>query len=144
MNLLRPLEPGIVCTDLDRMLHHYTDILGLHIVSDLPTDPELSTRFRATPDGYRIVRLETPEGYRIKLVQPAIPPCRHPHGEWVFQNAGIAYLTFVVTGIDAIVDRLRALGVPVVSESIVEIRPGIRAVYTLDPEGNYLEFIEYV
>jgi lactoylglutathione lyase len=142
--IIRPLEPGIVCMDIERMIAYYTGILGLRIAGDGPTAPELSARFGATPGGYRIVRLETPDGARVKLVQPAIPAERRSPVKWVQERAGIAYLTFVVSDIEGVVEWLREHGVRMVSESIVEIRPGIRAIYTLDPEDNYVEFIEYV
>ena len=142
--IVKPVEPGIVCSDIEQMLRYYTEVLGLRVVSDAATPPELSGRFGATPGGYRIVRLETSLGYRVKLVQPAIAPERRAPGKWVMERAGIAYLTFVVTDLTGVVARLRELGVRIVGESIVEIRPGILAVYTLDPEQNFVEFIEYV
>ena len=61
-----PLEPGIVCINIDRMLKYYVDVLGLKLVADAKTPPELSKKFGATPYGYRIVRLQTPYGERIK------------------------------------------------------------------------------
>jgi catechol 2,3-dioxygenase-like lactoylglutathione lyase family enzyme len=145
--IVKTVEPGIVCFDIERMLRYYTEVLGLRIVSDARTPPELSGRFGATPQGYRIVRLETSLGYRVKLVQPAIAPERRDPGKWVMERAGIAYLTFVVADLAGVVARLRRLGVRMVSgasDAIAEIRPGIRAAFTLDPEDNYLEFIEYV
>jgi catechol 2,3-dioxygenase-like lactoylglutathione lyase family enzyme len=142
--IVKPVEPGIVCSDIEGMLRYYTEVLGLRVVSDAATPPELSALFGATPEGYRIVRLETAQGYRVKLIRPAIAPERRAAGEWVMERAGIGYLTFVVSDLPGVAARLRGLGVRMVSGDIVEIRPGIRAVFTLDPEDNYLEFIEYV
>jgi hypothetical protein len=75
-----PSEPGIVCNNIDRMLKFYGGIPGLKLVADAKTPPDLSTRFSATPYGYRMVRLQTPYGERIKFVQPnpaqKIPPLR--------------------------------------------------------------------
>ena len=74
-----PLEPGIVCINIDRMLKYYVDVLGLKLVADAKTPPELSRKFGATPYGYRIVRLQTPYGERLKLVQPnQNPPKQNP------------------------------------------------------------------
>jgi hypothetical protein len=41
------------------------------------------------------------------------------------------------------VKRLKAYGVRLLSDEPVEVRPGVFALYSLDPEGNYLEFVEY-
>ena len=139
-----PLEPGIVCINLDRMLKHYVDVLGLKLVADAKTPPELSKKFGATPYGYRIVRLQTPYGERIKLVQPdQNPPKQNPVPEWVYERQGITYLTFVIANMAETVKRLKEHGVKLISPEPIEVRPGVFALYTLDPEGNYVEFVEY-
>jgi catechol 2,3-dioxygenase-like lactoylglutathione lyase family enzyme len=141
--MVAPLEPGIVCFDMERMLKFYTEVLGLKLVGDAQTTPEMSTRFRATPQGYRIVRLQTPYGGRIKLVQPKVPPRQNPATEWVFERPGLAYFTFVVDDMKPILTRLRANGVKLLSDQPVEIRKGVVAQFVLDPEGNYVEFVEF-
>jgi catechol 2,3-dioxygenase-like lactoylglutathione lyase family enzyme len=139
-----PLEPGIVCINIDRMLKYYVDIIGLKLVADAKTPPELSKKFGATPHGYRIVRLQTPYGERIKLVQPNQDlPKQNPVPEWVYQRQGITYLTFVIANMTETVKRLKEHGVKLVSPEPIEVRPGVFALYTLDPEGNYVEFVEY-
>jgi len=139
-----PLEPGIVCINIDRMLKYYVDILGLKLVADAKTPPELSKKFGATPYGYRIVRLQTPYGERLKLVQPnQNPPKQNPVPEWVYERQGITYLTFVIANMSETVKRLKEHGVKLISPEPIEVRPGVFAFYTLDPEGNYVEFVEY-
>jgi catechol 2,3-dioxygenase-like lactoylglutathione lyase family enzyme len=143
LKMLAPLEPGIVCTDMERMLKFYTEIVGLKLVGDAETTPEMSTKFRATPHGYRIVRMQTPYGERIKLAQPKVPPAKNPIPEWVFQRGGISYITFIIDNVKAMVERLRANNVKLVSEEPVEVRKGVFAIFALDPEGNYVEFVEF-
>lgn len=139
-----PLEVGIVCHDIDCMLRYYVDVLGLKLVADATTSPELSKKFGATPYGYRIVRLQTPYGERIKLVQPIQdPPKLNPIPEWVYQRQGITYITFVIANMTETVRRLKEHGVRLISPEPIEVRPGVFALYTLDPEGNYVEFVEY-
>jgi hypothetical protein len=42
------------------------------------------------------------------------------------------------------VKRLKKNEVKLVSgEQKIEVRPGVFVVYALDPEGNYVEFLEY-
>jgi catechol 2,3-dioxygenase-like lactoylglutathione lyase family enzyme len=136
------IEPGIVCVDIEQMIRFYTEALGLQLINDAETTAEMSTKFGATPDGYRIVRLQTSLGQKLKLVQPKVPPTRCPSLEWVFQRPGIAYLTFVVADVDEVVMRLNARGVRTIRPEAVEIRKGIFAIFALDPEGNYVEFVE--
>jgi len=143
LKMVAPLEPGIVCIDMERMLKFYTEVLGLKLVSDAETTPEMSTKFRATPHGYRIVRMQTPYGERVKLVQPKVPPVQNPVPEWVYQRHGLAYFTFIIDNMSEMVARLKAYKVKLVSDGPVEVRPGVFALYTLDPEGNYVEFVEF-
>jgi catechol 2,3-dioxygenase-like lactoylglutathione lyase family enzyme len=144
LEMTAPLEPGIVCHNMDTMLEFYTGVLGLTLVGDARTARELSTRFGATPHGYRIVRLQTPHGERIKLVQPnQEAPQPNPVPTWVYERHGLAYLTFVVAHLGEVVTRLKAHGVKLMSDEPVEVRPGVFALYSLDPEGNYVEFVEY-
>ena len=143
LNMASPLEPGIVCVDIDRMLDFYTRVLGLKFVADAETSPEMSTRAGLTSQGYRIIRLQTPYGERIKLVQ-----VRNGHAqriqapEWVFDRQGIAYITFIVSNINEVTERLSEHGVKLVRPGPVEVRKGFVALFAEDPEGNFLEFVE--
>src|ERR1700741_3602836 len=78
LKMVVPLEPGIVCLDIDRMLEFYTGVLGLKVVSDAQATADMSRPFRAAPDGFRIVRMQTPYGERIKLVQTKMHPQKQP------------------------------------------------------------------
>ncbi|MCX5819892.1 MAG: VOC family protein [Deltaproteobacteria bacterium] len=144
LKMTAPLESGIVCNDIEPMLKFYVDVLGLRLVADASTTPELSRRLGGTPHGYRIVRLQTPYGERIKLVQPAKrPPKPNPVPEWLYERHGMAYLTFVIDGIKRVAKHLKGHGVKLISDEPIEVRNGVFALYSIDPEGNFIEFVEY-
>lgn len=144
LKMTAPLEVGIVCTDLDRMLKFYTEVVGLKKVADAETAPEMSRLAKSAPNGYRIVRMQTPYGERIKLIQPKVDsPKRAPVPKWAFLRAGVAFNTFLVPDMDAVVKQLRANNVKLVSENAIQVRPGVFALLALDPEGNYVEFVRY-
>ena len=144
LKMTAPLEPGIVCNDIEKMLKFYVGALGLKLVADANTTPEMSRRLGGTPHGYRIVRLQTPYGERIKLVQPAKrPPKPKPVPEWLYERHGIAYLTFVISGIKRVAKHLKEQGVKLISDEPTEVRAGVFALYSIDPEGNFIEFVEY-
>jgi catechol 2,3-dioxygenase-like lactoylglutathione lyase family enzyme len=144
LRMVSPLEPGIVCLDIDRMLDFYTEVLGLKFVSDAEASPEMSTKFGTGPNGFRIIRLQTPYGERIKLIQPKkVSLQKSPVPQWVFERQGIAYITFVIVDVQEVTARLRKFGVESFSEAPVEIRDGITAIFARDPEGNFVEFVEY-
>jgi catechol 2,3-dioxygenase-like lactoylglutathione lyase family enzyme len=144
LRMVSPLEPGIVCVDIDRMLDFYTGALGLKFVSDAEASAEMSTEFGTSPNGFRIIRLQTPYGERIKLVQPKKTlPKPSQISEWVFEGQGIAYISFVIVDVQEVTVRLKKYGVELMSKEPVEIRKGITAIFAKDPEGNFLEFVEY-
>jgi catechol 2,3-dioxygenase-like lactoylglutathione lyase family enzyme len=142
--MVAPLEPGIVCVDLTRMLDFYTEVLGLKFVSDAEASSEMSTKFGTGPHGFRIIRLQTPYGERVKLIQPKKLSLKQTQAtEWVFERQGIAYFTFVVIDVHEVTARLKRYGVESFSEGPVNIREGITAIFARDPEGNFIEFVEY-
>lgn len=144
LKMAAPLEPGIVCVDIDRMLSFYTEVLRLQFATDAEAFAEMSSRFRTGPDGFRIIRLQTSYGERIKLVQPKkMALVQSPVPEWVFARQGISYLTFIVPDLNEVMVRLKEYKVKRMSEEPVEIRKGITAIFVCDPEGNFLEFVEY-
>jgi catechol 2,3-dioxygenase-like lactoylglutathione lyase family enzyme len=143
LKMVVPLEPGIVCLDLDRMLEFYVGVLGLKVVSDAQATAEMSARFKAVPDGFRIVRLQTPYGERIKLIQSKVRFKKAPISEWTFERQGFAYITFVIADMKEVMVRLTECRVKLVNEEPVEVRKGFVALFALDPEDNYLEFVEY-
>ncbi len=139
-----PLEIGISTMDMDRMIHFYTSALGLKFVADNKVTPQTSSRTGSTPHGYRIVRLQTPYGERIKLVQGRFPLKQGRRGSYVFERHGLAYLTFVISELEGTIQRLKDHGVELLSGGEkVEVRPGVFAIYALDPEGHFIEFVEY-
>jgi lactoylglutathione lyase len=143
LKMVSPLEVGIVCVDINRMLDFYTNVLGLKLVADAQTTPEMSTKLGATPEGYRIVRLQTPNGERVKLVQAKVLPKKNQDPKWVFERQGLAYITFIVADNKEAATRLKEHGVPLVSPEPVEVRKGLTAFMARDPEGNFVEFVEY-
>lgn len=144
LRMVAPLEPGIVCIDIDRMFAFYTGVLGLQFATDAEATPEMSTKFGTGPHGFRIIRLQTLYGERIKLIQPKKTVLRQRENpDWVFERQGIAYITFVIADVHEVVSRLKAHGVDLVSEGPVPIREGITAIFARDPEGNFLEFVQY-
>lgn len=138
-----PLEPAIVCFDLNRMLRFYTEILGLTLVSDVEADPVIGRRIHISPHGYRIVRMQTSYGERIKLIESNVPPKPHAEFDYVYECQGHAYLTFIVSNMSDLLPKLEEEGIAILSDGIVEVRPGVLAFFIKDPEGNFIEIVDY-
>ena len=61
----------------------------------------------------------------------------------VFERQGLAYLTFIVADINEVTARLTEHEVKLVRPEPVEVRKGFVALFAEDPEGNFVEFVEY-
>lgn len=142
MELKAPLEVGIAVRDLPRMVDFYTRVLGCRKISEVAVPADKARLNGLATEGCTVVRIETSYGERIKLLAaPSTGAAAHP--EWLLARAGLAYLTFIIDGLDAAHARLKAQGVAVASERPVENRAGIRVLFFRDPEGNVLELVEY-
>jgi lactoylglutathione lyase len=142
MKMLAPLEVGIAVRDLPRMVDFYVRVLGCTKVSEVSIPAEKSRLNQLSADGCTVVRVQTPHGERIKLLAAPSTEIRKPT-PWLLARTGLAYLTFIIDGIDAWCDRLKSHDVALASNTPVENRAGLRVLFFEDPEGNVLELVEY-
>jgi len=148
MEMTAPLEVGIAVRDLDGMIAFYRDVLGLAFVNLHDMGPAEGKATALSDAGYRIARLQAPGGERVKLVhdraRPAAP-AEPPAGEGgILARRGIVYVTFIISGLDAMIRHLSAHGVRLLTgATMAEPRPGVLVVFAEDPEGNVIEFVEY-
>lgn len=145
MKSVVPFEVGVVVADIDRLLPFYRDVLGFAVVGDAETPPERSRPCGLSPDGYRVVRLETSTGDRLKLARPrggalVAPPAAE---SFAMHAVGGFYVTFIVEDLAGLHTRLQHAGATIRSQGIVQLRAGLRLLLVADPEGNFLEFLQY-
>lgn len=143
MKTVAPFEVGLTVRDVDALLPFYTDVLGFAVHSDLVVAPDAGRRSGLSPSGYRVVRLETDLGHRFKLAQPAASPEPVAAAGFAMQRQGGAYVTFIVADLPALHARLVAHGARILSEGVLDVRPGVGLLLAQDPEGNHLEFVAY-
>jgi len=143
LKMAAPLEPAIVCFDTERMLKFYVGILGLKVVADVMASPAIGKAIHISHHGYRIMRLQTSYGERVKLIQSNVPPEPHPERDYVYECLGLAYLTFIVSNMKEILPKLEQENIKILSDGVVEVRPGVFALFIKDPEGNFIEICEY-
>lgn len=144
MDMRVPLEVGVAVRDLDALIPFYTGTLGFAFVSVANVSAELSQQAGMAAGGYRVARLQTPYGERLKLIQPVDLPTDDPPTPYTMERRGAMYLTFIVADLDAMIARLLAAAVTLISgPEKVEVRPGVWLAFACDPEGNVLEFVQY-
>lgn len=144
MRMVAPLEVGICCSDLDRLAEFYIEMLGCEAISTIEVPAAKAREAALSSDSYRVTRLQTPGGERIKLLQPSAAPKSREESEWLLESRNAVYLTFIVDDLDAMLHRLGSSGARLLTgPTKVEVRPGVWLAFLRDPEGNVLEFVEY-
>ena len=120
------LDLGVVVGDIQASLAFYRDTLGLPYVGSNAVGFGTLHRLRfGTSD--------------FKLIDPAGPAPAGPKG--LTACLGLRYVTFVITNLDEVCEKLAALGTTFEIEP-VEIRPGVRIAMVHDPDGNVVEFVQ--
>lgn len=143
MKVSAPFEPGLVVRDLETVVAFYRDVLGMTVVAtnDVPSD--ITQAAGLTLNGYRVVRLDTDGGDRLKIMGPKDAPAANPSPELILSRTGFVFLTFIVPDIKAVLARLNAAGAKVrTGATPVVFKPGVSLVFVEDPEGNIVEFVE--
>ena len=143
MKTVASFEFGFVAADIDALAPFYTEVLGFAVISDLTMPTATSRAAGLAPDGYRVVRLETNRGDRLKLARPTAPPQDGAPTAYPMQRRGASYVTFIVDDLESLYDKLLRARVAIKSQGIVGLRSGVSLVLTTDPEGNWLEFVHY-
>ena len=144
MRMVAPLEVGICCSDLDQLAKFYVEVLGCRTISTIEVPAAKAREAALSSDSYRVMRLQTPRGERIKLLQPGAAPKTPEEPEWLLESRNAVYLTFIVEDLDAMLHRLGSSDARLITGSTkVEVRPGVWLAFVRDPEGNVLEFVEY-
>jgi len=143
MKTVAPLEVGLVALDIDTLLPFYTEVLGLALLTDITVSRETSRAAGLAPEGYRVVRLESTGGDRIKLAQSLAAMAPSAPAPYPMARQGGAYVTFIVDDLPSLHERLRECGAAIRSEGVVVLRPGVSMVLATDPEHNWLEFVCY-
>ncbi|MEW6355471.1 MAG: VOC family protein [Planctomycetota bacterium] len=130
------VDAGIVCSDFERSLAFYRDILGLAVHVDVQIPDRVAQGVGLAPTGFRQVRLRAGKTL-IKLMEIKNPPEPRPEG---FTN-GVRWLTFFVEDVRGLYRDLTAKGVRFTGPPIVPEK-GKGLVCAIDPDGILIELVE--
>lgn len=145
LDMRAPLEVGVSVADLEQTATFYERVIGLTRMTAVELGPETARRAGFNEAGFDMVRMQTPYGERIKLLCPRDGHSAAERPQYFLARPGVAYLTFLVGDIRAMLDRLLTHNVELVSGlEPIQTRPGTLIAFARDIEGNALEFVEYV
>jgi catechol 2,3-dioxygenase-like lactoylglutathione lyase family enzyme len=144
MGLLRLDHTGIVVEDLEAAVAFFTE-LGMEVEGRATVEGEWADRLTAL-DGLRsdIAMLRTPDGSgRIEL-STILHPTATARAPWEpVSTPGIPRVTFVVEGLDDVIEGLRAHGGRLEGE-VVRYEDALRYGYVRGPAGVIVGLVEYL
>lgn len=144
INMIVPMEVGIPVRDVVRTRQFYEEVLGFGLINEVKVPAELAQLATMNASGYTLVRLQTPQGERIKLLAPFNPPPAEAATDYILDKANATYLTFIADDIEMVINQLNGLGVILLTgPSRIEVRPGTYLAFFHDPEGNVIEIVQY-
>ncbi len=115
----------------------------------LCADPEETAGFFKTYlDAEEIERVNLPDWLIVRLrIGPTVIALSPKRGDQVLAGTpappyrGFSHIGLTVSGLDALVGRMRGAGVTITVEPF-EIAPNVRAAYVLAPDGIELELLQ--
>ena len=148
LDLLSVAHVNVNCSDLERSLHFYRDLVGLTPTTHTRPMPQEGAGFglpgKVVWDAYMLQDSRAPLGPSIDLLEWQTPkPVGRPHPE--ANHLGFMRLCLAHGDLDALHARLTAAGVATRSAPVsVPVLPGqnVRFFCCSDPDGTCVEFIE--
>ena len=133
---------GFVVKDLDKSITFYRDIMGLELTSTYEREGEPISQVVGYKSAHlKIAILSIEDGHKLELIQ-----YMYPSGSECIElerNAlGSTHLAFNVENIDETSRELVRQGAIKLNPPVV-VAPGKVACYMQDPDGNWIELMEY-
>ncbi len=138
---------GVVVKDLDGMVDFYCNTLGLSVRREVDSvAPPEGDHTGVAGARRKLVFVGKPDGTHLLELVHFIEP-ESPSGHLDKHQLGASHVCFNVEGMQQLYESLSGKGVEFVTPPIFRDAPdgGRRGIcYARDPEGNWLEFIEWV
>lgn len=143
MAVLRVGHIGICCSDLERSLRFYRDLLGFRALSEVKVDDATSARLLRLPEvEQRTVFLER-DGVRLALFAFERPEPLGDGEPRAMNQLGLAAIMLRVDDLEATLEPMRAAGVRILEETRTEHPDyGSKLLFLCDPDGTLIELIE--
>lgn len=131
-------------SDLDRSVAFWREVIGLELISLEPRDPALIEKVVGVEGANIMVAYLSGHGHTVELIQYLAPADRE-HITPRPCDTGFAHIAYDVSDLDAVMEAAAAHGIePINPPASVDKGPnaGFRVVYSRDPDGITIEFIE--
>ena len=134
---------GICVSDLERSVAFYRDVFDFEEVGRLEPEVEATSRILEISDAkLQAVYLER-AGWRIELLYFASPGHTGTGAPRAVNELGLTHLSFRVSDMDALLERVEAAGGSLREDSRIGIGDGgSSALFVVDPDGTRIDLID--
>jgi len=134
---------GLCVSELERALAFYRDGLGFEQVSRLAFADAGTQRLLGLPGARLEAVYLRRDGTTLELLHFPQPGTHLARGPRPMNRVGLTHLSFLVDDLDAVLDKLRALGGHALDETrLGGSGAGPKAIFVTDPDGTRLELVE--
>ncbi|MDP6513860.1 MAG: VOC family protein [SAR202 cluster bacterium] len=142
--ITRMNHTGFVVSDLEKSMDFYINVVGLKLVRQIEREGGPISQVLNYPDLHlkaALLGLEGEEGHILELIQYINPPSADRPTE---ERAvlGASHLAFNVTDMKTTFARLLEAGAKQLNPP-VEVPPGRIVTYLQDPDGNWIELLDF-
>lgn len=131
---------GVNVSDIDTALEFYRDTLGFDVEMRIPMSDVQSDIVGIENIEGELAFVDTGE-FKIELIAYSNPDNENVHDHASGVDVGVAHLCFEVADVNERYDDLTP-GVEFVN-SPQTVENGAQIAYVRDPDGNFIEFIEF-
>ena len=143
MSVRRLSHHGLCVSHLERALAFYRDGLGFTEVSRLRFDDAGTQRLLGLPGARLEAVYLRRDGTTLELLHFPRPGTQLAAGPRPMNQVGLTHLSFLVSDLDAVLARLRALGAHVLDATrLAGAGQGPGAIFVTDPDGTRIELVE--
>ena len=134
---------GIIVKDADKSKSFYMRFFGLKEIQDWVEDSVYLNNVLGLSDGkIRMVKLQSPDGYIIELLQYKSHPTQessHP-----FYNVGTCHIAVTVQSAEQMYQKLTKENIKVISKPLVSSEKTAKLFFCEDPDGIRIEIVEII
>ena len=143
MTIRRLSHHGLCVSDLERALPFYRDGLGFAEVSRLRFSDAGTQKLLGIPGVVLEAVYLRRDGTTLELLHFPQPGTQLAAGPRPLNQVGLTHLSFLVSDLDGVLAKLRALGATVLEATRLDSQgKGSNAIFVTDPDGTRIELVE--
>jgi len=143
MSVRRLSHHGLCVSDLERALAFYRDGLGFAEVSRLRFEDPGTHKLLGLPGAVLEAVYLRRDGTTLELLHFPRPGTRLGDAPRPMNQVGLTHLSFLVSDLDGMLAKLRALGGSVLEATRLDSQgKGSNAIFVTDPDGTRIELVE--